>query len=479
MTQTDDHVLDAELRQEYCALVEQRAGIRLNAAQLRSLDTLISDLLQRLHRPLTPAQLYRAFAVGDLPNLFDDFAAQLTIGETHFFRVTPQIKVLRESILPDLYRHHATSRKLRCWSAGCATGEEPYTLAILLNETLPDLPEWKISLLATDLSEPALLTARRAVFRSWSFRATPTWVQQRYFKKIATGWQLNETVRQQVQFKQLNLLADTWPPEVDRASSIDLILCRNVTIYFGPEARQRLYQRFAQVLAPGGWLVLGPSDPIPHEVGFVPVYHDGAISWRLPASGTDRAQGPDRNTRSDARLRMPMHQSTDVSTVRPSVSPRTTSGVVVAAPTRQAPSLPVTPEAALVQIQRQIAAGEQRAAQQALDALVQRAPLLEVAHRLQGLLALDAGAYQQAIESLRRATFLNSRDPLAQLGLGRAYQAAGDPARARTALRQARRLLGALPAEQAIPGEDGVSVGQLQQVVTTLLAAVGEPGGTR
>ena len=274
-------------------LIEARTGICLSDGQVRGLDGLIAGLVTRAGSDLTPDQLYAAFSAGERADLFRDFAARVTIGETHFFRVAPQIAALREIVLPDLIQRRAGNRRLTLWSAGCSSGEEPYTLAILLRELLPTIDSWDVRLFATDLSEPALDTARRAVYREWSFRETPAWVRQRYFTAQGDLWRLHDAIRQMVRFERVNLVAAPYPPPLSAAGTLDLILCRNVTIYFNHSVSHDLYRRFAASLAPGGWLILGPSDPPPpSDCGLEPVYLTNAIVWRTPLPGASAAPRP-------------------------------------------------------------------------------------------------------------------------------------------------------------------------------------------
>ena len=176
-------LLPPPVRAAFRDLVEARVGIRLNRQQLADLDGIVAATLGSLGATTTPLALLATFAAGGQPELFRAFVARLTIGETHFFRIAPQIAALREVVFPQLLTARATVRQLACWSAGCSTGEELYTLAILLCELLADAPGWQLRLLGTDLSEPALGVARQASYREWSFRETPPWVRERYFRR--------------------------------------------------------------------------------------------------------------------------------------------------------------------------------------------------------------------------------------------------------------------------------------------------------
>ena len=228
-----------------------------------------------------PAELYTALAGGLLPEMLEVLGTSMTVGETHFFRVAPQIDALRNVVLPDLIARHTADRRLRVWSAGCSTGEEPYTLAMLICEQLPQLKQdWDIQLVATDLNRAALEVARLGVYGEWSFRDSPLDLRARYFTPTGKQWRLNDQVRGMVRFAHLNLAEDPFP-FASGSDGIDLILCRNVTIYFGEHATQRLYVRFANALDPAGWLLLGPSDPVPTPASALEVTAlDGALLWR-------------------------------------------------------------------------------------------------------------------------------------------------------------------------------------------------------
>jgi chemotaxis protein methyltransferase CheR len=451
--------LDSELKRAYLRLIEERFGLRLTDHQARHLDDIVVELLAKTEYS-GPLELYGALTAGWRCDLLEILAARLTIGETHFFRVGPQIEALRRVVLPDLLGRRAGERRLRVWSAGCSTGEEPYTLAILIRERLPAPETWDIQLLATDISLPALEAARRALYGEWSFRGTPNEVRERYFSPEGKRWRLVEPVRRMVRFARLNLAADPFPslgPQNDaapRGPAFDLIVCRNVTIYFSPEVTQRLYRRFADALATGAWLVLGPSDPTPEQPGpLEPVYLPGAVLWRRPT----------------AAPALPV-QRTWATAARAGATP-TYPGV------RRPPMLPPAPprEAPpdLEQVRTLAHGGDRAAAREQAERLVRARPLEAEAHLLLGMLDLDEGSAGPALASLRRATFLDARDALAHFSLGRAYLQLGDQARARAALIHARGILLAAPDDQAIPGRGELSAGELRHAIETQLASLG------
>lgn len=456
--------LSPVLRAAFVRLIEERVGIRLSDQQVRGFGDVLAAVLAAAGEDLLPDDLYIIVRRGGRGDLFDALVARLVIGETHFFRVAPQIAALRDVVLPGLIASRASQCRLNLWSAGCSSGEEPYTLAILLRELLPAAENWQVRLLATDLSAPSLDAARRARYRDWSFRETPERIRQRYFAREGDSWRLEAAIRAMVQFAPHNLIADPFPTPGLGASSFDLILCRNVTIYFSPAVTEQLYRRFADGLAPGGWLILGPSDPAPPADCFAPNYLSGAILWRKLEAPAHVPDLPARPRVSTGPIVAPREVRSD--------QPR---------PVAPPPAAPVTPPIApprtgLGEVRALLSSGAREAARERLADLAREEPLSVATHRLQGLLALEDGEPDAALASLRRATFLDADDPLAQFGLGRVYRALGDENRARAAFRHARRLIASWPGDRPIPGDDGLSAEDLRAGLDAQLATIGDPG---
>jgi chemotaxis protein methyltransferase CheR len=188
--------------------------------------------------------------------------SHLTIGETCFFRNKPQFDALRKHIVPDLLQRRSAFRSLRIWSAGCATGEEPYSIAMLLTDMIPNIDEWHISILGTDLNPHFLTRAREGLYGNWSFREISAEFQERFFtKERATMWRLAPNIRAMVTFTRLNLIEPLYPLITNGTCALDIILCRNVTIYFGEKTTRQVVDRFYHALAPGGWLIVGHAEP--------------------------------------------------------------------------------------------------------------------------------------------------------------------------------------------------------------------------
>ena len=189
---------------------------------------------------------------------FDELIIELTVGETYFFRDTGQMEFIRRNILPEICERRGISHPIRIWSAGCATGEEPYSLAMLLTEEgLAD----RAHILATDISRRSLERAQQAHYGEWSLRGEGAKVARKYLRQDGDRYHVHPLIQSRVQFEYLNLALDVYPSSVTGTRDLDLILCRNVMIYFDRDTIASIAQRFYESLTPGGWLVAAAGDP--------------------------------------------------------------------------------------------------------------------------------------------------------------------------------------------------------------------------
>jgi chemotaxis protein methyltransferase CheR len=192
----------------------------------------------------------------------------ITIGETYFFRNKPQFDVLMKSVLPDILRRKADSRDkcIRVWSAGCSGGDEAYSVAMAFREVVPSYEGWRISILGTDINRQGLTCAKEAVYGEKSVGYLPKEYLERYFKVRGSTYVLNPELREFVHFEYHNLAKD---PLIDeRMQNIDILFCRNVTIYFDSQTTRRVIGNFYNCLAEEGYLFLGHTETlwqIPHQ----------------------------------------------------------------------------------------------------------------------------------------------------------------------------------------------------------------------
>jgi chemotaxis protein methyltransferase CheR len=204
---------------------------------------------------------YQLLRYGDGADEMQALCESLTINETYFFREYPQLKTFAESIVPGILeaRRAVGERKLRIWSAGCSTGEEPYTLAIILREMIEDFEDWDISIVATDISRDVLCRARRAAYDERPLKDVPKVYRERYFRRQGDREKVVASITEMVTFRQANLMMPRLPSDL---MNLDTIFCRNVLIYFDDAARRQVVDMFHDALVPGGALFLGSSESV-------------------------------------------------------------------------------------------------------------------------------------------------------------------------------------------------------------------------
>lgn len=205
----------------------------------------------------------------------------VTTNETSFYRNPPQLKIFQEVVLKEVIEEaRKTGRKrLRIWSAGCSTGEEPYTLAIILHEVLrTEISSWDVKITANDLSEAVLASARRGVYSEYALRTTPKDIISRYFIKEGDSYKVDPKMKQIISFGQINLSDKLQLARVEKSQ---IVFCRNVIIYFDDDMKRRVINAFYDNLLPNGMLLIGHSESL-HSISraFKPEQHTGTIVYR-------------------------------------------------------------------------------------------------------------------------------------------------------------------------------------------------------
>jgi chemotaxis protein methyltransferase CheR len=199
--------------------------------------------------------MYHPSREAELEAIFD----LITTNETYFFREERQLHAFSEDILPEIIQEKKETKTLRIWSAGCSSGEEPYTIAMLCKQS-PLLQGWDVDIFASDISQRVIHTARRGVYGESSFRSTAEELRQRYFDRTPENkFRIKDEVRQMVTFGKLNLLDDQ---KTGIFSELDVIFCRNVIIYFDINAKKKVIENFYKKLRKSGFLLLGHSESL-------------------------------------------------------------------------------------------------------------------------------------------------------------------------------------------------------------------------
>ena len=240
-------------------LVEKNIGVALDLSKTYLIQSRLSNVVAE-HRFADHAALLRFLNTNPVGAIHWQAFEAMTTNETSFYRDSSPFEVLRTTIFPELFQKRRDARELNIWSAASSTGQESYSIAILLREHFPELIGWKIHILATDISEHALEKAALGIYNHTEVQRGLTETQiQRHFKKLPNGhYEINAELRSMVQFKQMNLIQD-WP----LMPKFDLILMRNVLIYFNQNTKAKILKRlYSQLSDTSSYLILGSSESI-------------------------------------------------------------------------------------------------------------------------------------------------------------------------------------------------------------------------
>jgi chemotaxis protein methyltransferase CheR len=246
--------------ERFRGLVAERLGLYFDDGKL---DLLAEVLRQRME--VTGCHQFSAYqnrisSFAWERNEIGALAEKLTVGETYFFRYAEHFQAFADVVLPSRIHARGGDRRLRILSAGCASGEEPYSLAILIRERFPELASWDIEILGFDVNSSVVGKAKRARYSPWSLRETPENMQLKYFHGAGREFELDKAIRSAVTFEERNLAEDD--PLFWQRDSFDAVFCRNVTMYFTIEVARSVVARIAQSLAPGGFFFLGHAETL-------------------------------------------------------------------------------------------------------------------------------------------------------------------------------------------------------------------------
>ncbi len=328
---------------------------------------------------------------------------ELAIGETYFFRDADKLETAIDAVVAA--RAEQGRRSVSVWSAGCATGEEAYTLAVLLQERITD-PDWRIQILGTDINSVALRTARRGSYGQWSLRLPGSAIRAGLIQNSSHRWQVPDVLRQRVDFRWLNLADETI-----QYPAADLVVCRNALMYLDLSVRTRVYERLAAAVMPGGTLV---TDDIKHIPSTMPA------SAELPLNGSENANS------------------------LPQTDQKTTD------------------ESLYEQARAAADAGQIDFALQLLDS----APALDLPCTwLRALIYIQQDRLSDAIRVVQRCLYLDPDFALGYLTLGNLYAACNDNLSARREWLNAARLTARSAADDLLPLGEGLTAGDVQTAI--------------
>ncbi|HWM88410.1 MAG TPA: protein-glutamate O-methyltransferase CheR [Kofleriaceae bacterium] len=411
----------------------------------------------RMRRAMTkegladPAALLAA--IGDA-SVFERLLDEVTIGETFFFRDAQHYDFVAERVVPGVIARRGPDHALRSWSAGCASGEEAYSLAMVFHD-LGLNPGCRV--LATDISRAALDQARRGRYRRWSLRGEGAVRARNHLLPDGDCWRVEPVVAARVDFEYLNLVRDRYPGLSTGTWSMDLIFCRNVLIYFGADTVRAVIDKLAASLADGGVLILGPSDP--------PVYGHDLLE---PLAGS-----PGIYVRRSQWARLVPPPAPRLEPEPPVARPDPPPPVAPAEPGRTDPAA----EAAVAI--RSLARVDESSALAHCAGAVAQHPLAAELHYLHAVLLAAHGQTSEAQAAARRALYLDPSLVVVHFVLGAALWRSGDTAAARRAFASAARLAEQRPPDELLPLGDGERAGRLGEAARAHVALLTGAAGVR
>lgn len=429
--------------------ITRKTGLVLSSPQL-------ADLRQYI------ATRQAAFTTDDAIGWLDDplefrrIIDSLTVRETFFYRYEGQFDAFREHLLPRMLAEaRAQARPVRIWSAGCCSGEEPYTLAIIAAEMGC---AGEVEILGTDINENYLEAAIAGTFSRRSIGKLPRAILEKYFTPVRDQYLIRDELRRMVAFKWLNLADATYPSFLNGTSAVDMIWCRNVLIYFDRANVRTIIDRFADCLVPSGVLALGHSEMLPRDwtLAVAPVGDAFFYARRAAASApSPKALAP---------------------APRPSPpKPRSVARTPVASAPPAVP--PLDAHALLVQAESLADHGRVAEAERRCGEALARDPSLERAHYLLGLLAMDRP--DQALAHFRKALYLAPSHLTARLHLAQCAEKLGRTGEAIREYRNLERLAGARPPDEVVDAREGITVGMLTLMGRRALARLENAHGGR
>ncbi|MEM7247087.1 MAG: CheR family methyltransferase [Acidobacteriota bacterium] len=484
-----------ELCDRFRHLMEVRSGLVMDD---RRLDGLL-DAVNAVSREqgLAPESLLHACR-NERGDAFESLVSRLTVSETYFFRNRPHFQALTEVVLPEIFQANEEHRRIRLWSAGCSTGEEVYSLAMVLHDTATrlnqDLERWDVSIVGSDINRNALERARAGEYGRYSFRGVTEDEIQRHFDRVGDDFRVAERYRKLVDFLPFNLKLDPLPDITRGLRELDLILCRNVTIYFAPETTQDLASSFHASLRPGGYLLVGHSEHSletyrsfeTHALPDAILYRRGLTTKKPPPREPEKPLfGVNLKTPVFPKLdlkRPPLFKDLPAAPSRRSAteSPRPDRPSLAAArqaladgdPDR-ASALAVTvleqrgsdPDACLFMGELAADRGHSREASIWLQRAVDLRPLDLAAHYVLSLLAVEQRELPVALERLERALYIDGDFVMGHYLAARLHRELGQPAERQRSLRTLRRLLSVMEVQAEVPFSDGLTVADFQKLV--------------
>jgi len=444
-------------------LIASQIGLLVREQDDAILHKVIAERVRALNLP--GAEQYLQFLGTDagVRHEREELAIPLTTGETYFFRDSGLHVLLQDRILPELLERHKAKRALRIWCAACSSGEEAYSLAILLDELIPDQSQWNIFILGTDINHRVIEKARRGIYTEWSFRGMSNERRQHYFHCHKDTWVLDDGIRNRVTFQTADLVADKFPDHAADLHDMDLILCRNTFIYMAPHVVFRIADKFTETLVDGGILITGHGELYAHHLGKLRarVFPESIVYQRVAAPSFFQSPAPLVETQWPDPEKLtavfPAAEKAKAAALAPSLQPAAAEAV-------KEPSV-----SEMLRAWKHANQGQREMAAKSCSEMIARNPLDAEPHYLMALLAQERGDFAEAMALLKKVIYLAPSFIAAYLDLGDLYAREGESARAVKMRSTARDFLKKLPGDEQVKLYGASTVDEVLHYVEHLL----------
>ena len=501
MTESSHH----QITERANRIITEKFGISFTPENLHNLQKLLVNTARELGFHKDIGLLTNLIERNNLtPTQSEILISNLTIGETFFFRDMLTLDTVRDHILKPLIESRRDSaRSLRLWSAACCSGEEPYTLAIMLRELIPDIKNWDIKILATDLNSQFLEKAKKGIYTAWSFRNTHHEITKKYFLKKGNALELIPEVRNMVTFLPLNLVGDRSVSANHSLFHQDVIFCRNVLMYFAPDQAIKVSESLFSSLNEHGWLVISPVESsIQVYSAFRTVMMNGITLYQKTSLQTKSMAGPlpkrNYSIKSPDSFQDPATlkkipglkekksvaiKPKEVSTYRSTVTKPAPEQVfnvmaefnkgnylqVIEFILKKKNSGSVGKELISLLARSYANLGQLQLARELMDDLIKLDQTEASSHYFQATILQEMNLLEEAEETLRRAVYLEPGHLLSHFLLGNLSGRLGKQSKARKHYLNARELLAKHKDEEVLPESEGMTAGRLKEIINSMI----------
>jgi len=412
---------------QFQTLIKDQCGLWIHQDHVKHLSEILWERVQALKLSSYTDYFNLLIQGQNQETEFKALFKLLTIGETYFFRNEPQFAVLGETVLPQLIQQkmERSDFNIKIWSAGCSSGEEPYSLAIQLKKLLPALEKWNVSLLATDLNEEMLAKAKAAIYSPRSVAHVPREDLQTFFQKKDGKFALVDSIKNKVQFRYHNLAKDSYHSPEQR--QVDLILCRNVTIYFDLPTTRQVIAKFYESLAEGGYLVIGHAESLWNiSDAFQPIEYPHTFFYQKIKTKTNLHLHPMQTLTHDywPAIPQPLVALDSSDTLREGLKAMAKKDYQVALENLKNYLLshPRDLKVRMVYSTALADVGNYEQAMESIEKILQVDNLYQDAYFLKGIILSKMQKFDLAIQEFRRLLYIDPNTPLAYFQMGHLHR---------------------------------------------------------